>query len=629
MCGIVGAFRPGDPELPRALRAATAALRHRGPDDEGLEILPAGDSPNAVGLGVRRLAILDLSPAGHQPMHDPRTGNWIVHNGEVYNFRELRRELETHGHRFHSQSDTEVLLQSYAAWGPECVHRWRGMFAAAIWDAGQRRLVLFRDRLGIKPLYYCSEGNRFAFASEVRALRSAGWVGSRLDLTALESVLSFGAVEEPYTIVAGVRALPPGQYLVWEAGQLEIAPYWQPFAERERTTVTREAVAAILTDAVRDCLVSDVPVGVFLSGGIDSSSLVSLLSALAVPDLKTFSVVFGSEGLADAFCSGRVAEEFRTQHHKLDVDETEPLHQLPRALAAMDQPTADGINTYLVSGIARPAGVKVALSGLGGDEVFGGYSTFQRAPQLARLQALCASLPGSLRHLLGKLILAWPGAGDRRRKLRTLVAEDSVFADPVFLLRAFFMPEQITRLLTSEARGAVDFAARRETLQSLLAQTLGLDSFTRISWLELRHYMLNTLLRDTDQMSMAHGLEVRVPLLDHRLVEAVLSLPESLKANGRFPKHLLVDALPRPLPEEVVRRPKRGFALPFERWLRGPLQKELEETLLTPSSALKGVLRQEGIAEVYRQFQKGRLSWSRVWVLHVLKRWVEAAGLRP
>ncbi|MGH7751917.1 MAG: asparagine synthase (glutamine-hydrolyzing), partial [Gemmatimonadales bacterium] len=387
-------------------------LRHRGPDDEGLEVLPAGDTPHGLGLGVRRLAILDLSPAGRQPMRDPVTGNWIVHNGEVYNFRELRGELEAAGHQFHSHSDTEVLLHSYAAWGLNCVTRWRGMFATAIWDAHLRRLVLFRDRLGIKPLYYCRDGDRFAFASEVRALVRGGWAAPRLDLTALDSFLSCGAVQEPLTIIAGVQALPPGHRLVWVEGRPEIVSYWQPRAQPEAPTSAAAALPELLAEAARLHLVSDVPVGVFLSGGIDSSSVLTLLASAGPVTLQTFTVVFPEGSFGDPAWARRLAQDFLTEHHELFLEEAELLQQLPGALRAMDQPTADGINTYLVSGAARQAGLKVALSGLGGDELFGGYSTFRRAPQLARLQSLCAHLPRVGRRALASLVTALPGAAE-------------------------------------------------------------------------------------------------------------------------------------------------------------------------------------------------------------------------
>ncbi|MFQ5663086.1 MAG: asparagine synthase (glutamine-hydrolyzing) [Terriglobia bacterium] len=630
MCGIVGACRPGDPNLRGALRAALAALRHRGPDDDGIELLFAGDAPNALGLGVRRLAILDTSAAGHQPMHDPATGNWIVHNGEVYNFRELRRELEAVGHCFRSQSDTEVLLQSYAAWGLECVTRWRGMFATAIWDAPRRRLVLVRDRLGVKPLYFHQEGSRFAFASEVRALVKGGWVAPCLNLTALDSFLSFGAVQEPLTIIAGVRALPPGHLLVWEGGRLQISSYWDPFAGKAARGSTAARLPELLGEAARLRLVSDVPVGVFLSGGIDSSSVVALLSGPSPGELRTFSVVFPEDESDEAACAQRVAGEFRTAHHELALDEAELLRQLPGALAAMDQPTADGINTYLVSGAVRQAGLKVALSGLGGDELFGGYTTFRRAPRLARLESVCARLPRLGRHALARLVGALPRATDGHRKLRALLhGGGAAFPDPVFLLRALFLPDQVAELLTPDAILGLDYSEYAARLQPLLAQARVLDPFTRVSWLELRHYLLNTLLRDTDQMSMAHSLEVRVPFLDHRLVEAVLALPGTAKANGRVPKPLLVGSLPRALPAEIVRRPKRGFTLPFERWLRGQLRAEVEARLLQPSAPLAGVLRPEAIAEVWRSFLARRHSWSRPWTLYVLLRWAEGfAGRR-
>ncbi|MFQ5694618.1 MAG: asparagine synthase (glutamine-hydrolyzing) [Terriglobia bacterium] len=625
MCGIVGVCRPGNSTLRASLAAATEALRHRGPDDAGLEIL-SPDETLTVGLGARRLAILDTSAAGHQPMRDPASGNCIVHNGEVYNFRELRRALASAGHRFRSQTDTEVLLHSYAAWGADCVTRWRGMFATAVWDARRRRLLLFRDRLGIKPLYYCAGQNGFAFASEVRALLRGDWAEPRLDLTALDTFLSFGAVQEPLSIVAGVRALPPGHRLEWTPGSLRLAPYWQPCAPSSRPSPSVNELAAHLREAARLRLVSDVPVGVFLSGGIDSSSLVSLLSDAAGARLRTFCVAFPENGADDAACARRIARTFDADHREVPLDEQELLRQLPAALAAMDQPTVDGINTFLLSGAIRQAGLKVALSGLGGDELFGGYATFRRAPRLARLQRLWGWLPRPGRRALAHLLAGAARDGDRGRKLQTLAEGADGFAHPLFLLRALFLPDDVARLLHPDALLALDYRDYGRALGALLAEARSLDAFTQVSWLELRHYTLNTLLRDTDQMSMAHGLEVRVPLLDHQLVEAALALPGAAKAEGRAPKALLLGSLPRPLPREVVHRPKRGFTLPFERWLRGPLRAELEATLLTPAPSLAGILQEDAVAGVYREFERRRTSWSRVWALYVLKRWAESFG---
>ncbi|MBI2956824.1 MAG: asparagine synthase (glutamine-hydrolyzing) [Acidobacteria bacterium] len=628
MCGIVGILEAPASDLESSLLRATRALAHRGPDAEATQIIDTGLPGWVLGLGARRLAILDLSPAGNQPMLDRATGNWIVHNGEVYNFRQLRGELEAAGQRFCSQSDTEVLLHSYAVWGKDCVLRWRGMFATAIWDARQRQLVLFRDRLGIKPLYYHPEASRLSFASEVRTLVKGGWVAPRLDPTALESFLSFGAVQEPLTIVAGVRAVPPGHRLVWQEGRWTTESYWDPIRTRPAGVPTSEALPELLLEAARLRLVSDVPLGVFLSGGIDSSSLVSLLRGAAGAELQTVTVVFSENTASDALCARRLAEKFGTRHHELLLDESELLRQLPGALAAMDQPTANGINTYLISRAVRADGIKVALSGLGGDELFGGYPSFRQSGLLGGLRSVSARLPRWGRRALAGLTVLWPAAPEAKRKLHFLFQGENGFADPVFLLRALFLPAQVAQLLTPEAILSLDYGDYAQTLRTSLEQASELDPFARTSWLELRHYLLNTLLRDTDQMSMAHGLEVREPLLDQQLVEVVLGLPRREKANGRVPKEALVRSLPQPLPPEIVQRRKVGFTLPFERWLRGPLRSDVEDVLTRSSSPLALWLRPGAVAQVWKEFLAGRQSWSRPWALYVVQRWAEASGAR-
>lgn len=620
------------------LERATQSLAHRGPDDSGTIILhdPVSGSEAGVteiGLGNRRLAILDLSPLAHQPMQDAETGNWIVYNGEIYNFRDIRRELEETGTTFVSHSDTEVLLKAYSRWGEACLSKFRGMFAFALWDAHRNRLLLARDPMGIKPLYYIQTGSYFLFASEVRTLLGTGLVPRRIDSAGLLNYLTFGSAYDPLTLIEGVRAVPPGHTLTWKSGTLRLLPYWDLIGEGKDSGDLPELLSArdedaavqqlqpVLEEAVRLQLVSDVPVGVFLSGGIDSSALVSILSRGGVTP-NTFSIVFREAEFSEAQHSRAVAAKFRTDHHEINVSQTDVLAAIPDALRAMDLPTMDGVNTYFVSRETRRAGVKVALSGLGGDEVFAGYSTFRAVPRMESFLRLWKQVPDPVRRPLASAFAGLASENDRNRKLLSLARDNGRALHPYFLTRTLFTPAQRNLLSRSSGAEADAAASQRQALQ----RALTLDAINRVSYLESRCYMLNTLLRDADFMSMSQGLEVRVPLIDHRLAKAVLALPGAWKVNGT-PKKLLVRALAGSLPDEIVHRPKRGFTLPFEHWMRQDLRAEVEPVLAAKTiddGPLGGFLDGKHVQQVWNDFLRGTVSWSRPWSLFVLQRWCES-----
>jgi asparagine synthase (glutamine-hydrolysing) len=625
MCGVFGVVaRSVSPDL---LEKATRTLAHRGPDDSGTVIIDSGYSEGCqIGFAFTRLSILDLSPLGHQPMQDPSTGNWIVFNGEIYNFRNLRAELEKAGAEFRSQSDTEVILAAYRVWGEHCLTRLQGMFAFALWDAQRKRLLLARDPMGIKPLYYYPSPGNFIFASEVRTLLQTGLVPRKIDSTGALSYLAFGSVYEPWTMVEGVLAVPPGHLLTLENGLVSVQEYWSALRSSSGGSSQNEShgngtgsgpLTAILREAVISHLVSDVPVGVFLSGGIDSSSLVAVMSQNGVR-ANTFSLVFREEEFNEARYSREVARRFGTEHLEIPVSQEDTLALLPEALRAMDQPTMDGINTYLVSSKARAAGVKVALTGLGADEMFAGYSNFRRVPRMERLAARMNRLPAVARRLAVSVSLV-TGKGDRNRKLGELVSPDDSFVHPYFLARALFSGvEQRSLFAMSKYDGAQHNL--QEVLRASVADSATLDPVNRVSYLESHWYMRNTLLRDSDFMSMAHGLELRVPFLDRRLVEACFHIPGKKKLLGDTPKGLLLASVGVELPAEVVNRPKRGFTLPFERWLRAEMRPIVEEALLGNSSD-QALLNSGAVREVWKRFLAGETSWSRPWALFVLKRW--------
>jgi asparagine synthase (glutamine-hydrolysing) len=629
MCGIFGVVSSGAPLPTDFLSKAARNLAHRGPDDSGTILLNAAEQQ--IGFAHTRLSIIDLSPLGHQPMHDPVTGNWIVFNGEIYNFRELRQELEAAGAKFRTHSDTEVILAAYRVWGESCLTRLGGMFSFALWDAPRKRLLLARDPMGIKPLYYHHSERTFIFASEVRTLLQTGQVPRKTDPAAVLSYLAFGSVYEPWTIVDGVKAVPPGYVLTVENGSVSSREYWNPLrpaarADSERKSPdgskngTEAQLPAILRDAVLSHLVSDVPVGVFLSGGIDSSALVAVLSHNGVR-ANTFSLVFQEEEFDEGQYSREVARRFGAEHHEIPVSPQDALAWLPAALCAMDQPTIDGINTYLVSAKTREAGVKVALTGLGADEMFAGYSNFRHVPRMEAFSKRFGRLPRLARRPLSATVELFGGKGDRGRKLAELATGHDAIIHPYFLARALFGPAERESMFPSPDYQTLQQSLSR-MLQESITESQSLDAVNRVSYLESRWYMRNTLLRDSDFMSMAHGLELRVPFLDRALVEACFRIPGNRKLQGDSPKSLLLASLGVDLPPQIVNRPKRGFTLPFERWLRGEMRPVVEDVLLK-NNWDRTSISASAVRKVWNRFLAGETSWSRPWSLFVLQRWCE------
>ena len=622
VCGIVGIVARGSHVPADVLDRATGSLAHRGPDDSGTVVVRDAVAGVEVGLGHRRLSIIDLSPLGHQPMQDPRTGNWIIYNGEMYNFRAVRAELEALGDTFRSQSDTEVILRAYAHWGERCLEKFRGMFAFAIWDAQRHSLWIARDPMGIKPLYYAQAGEYFVFASEVRTILGTGLVPKRLNPSGLLNYLNFGSAYDPHTLAEGIFSLPAGHSLRWENGTDVVSRYWDLLDAPDGTTASASTelsavgLRELLEESVRLQLVSDVPVGVFLSGGIDSSALVSILSRGGVTP-ATFSIVFREAEFNEQRFSRAVASRFRTDHHEITVSQRDVLEAVPDALRAMDQPSMDAVNTYFVSRETRAAGLKVALSGLGGDEVFAGYATFRMVPRMERAAVIAGGLPGFVQQAGAAVLRGVLAEKDSSRKLAALAGDDRVL-HPYFLARWLFTPRQCEELFPAAEKYAGDANASNA---ALLARAAPLDPINRVSYLEARGYMLNTLLRDSDFMSMAHGLEVRVPLLDHWLAKAVMAIPGKKKL-GKAPKQLLVGALDGSLPDEVVHRPKQGFQLPFEQWLREDLRETVQPSLAQIAQGPLGkVLDPAAVENVWADFMSGRTSYTRPWALFVLQKW--------
>jgi asparagine synthase (glutamine-hydrolysing) len=637
ICGVIGIQRPERAE--EITRRMMGALTHRGPDEDGMLVAPS------AALGMRRLSIIDL-PGGHQPVFN-ETGNVaVVYNGEIYNFRQLRKTLEGRGHSFRTHSDTEVIVHAYEEWGEQCLRELRGMFAIAIWDArssgtsgeAARRANIFlaRDRLGIKPLYYAVSEGAFLFSSEVRSLLASGRVRPQLSPDSLEAYLTFGSVAEPSTLVDGVYSIPPGHSLVFAAEAPPEKPspksYWiysdavlhEEGAKPKNFQEAAKQLRPLLEETVRDHLIADVPLGVFLSSGLDSTSLVALASRLQ-SDLHTLTVVFPEQRFSESRISRETAKRFKTNHQEILLAPDTLVAQLDDGVNSLDQPTMDGLNTYFVSRAARRGGLKVALSGLGSDEIFGGYSTFVTTPRAAFVAGLGRFIPGPLRRLTAAAAVRI-AAGDGVGKAAAAWRSPRDFPHAYYFTRLLFTPSRVRRLLApyfeskeySKDRDYPWRARMRETVR----QAGRLDSFTSVSCFELQSYMVNTLLRDTDAASMANSLEVRVPFLDHRLVEFVGRLPRSAKYTAGVPKSLLVEALSDLLPDEVVGQSKRTFTLPWQVWLRGPLGVRLSQELSNLTPPLRQYMNPRAVRGAWQNFVIGQTNWSRPWSLFMLNEWV-------
>jgi asparagine synthase (glutamine-hydrolysing) len=559
----------------------------------------------------------------------------------------LRERLTLCGHRFSTQSDTEILVHAWEEWGEDSLTELRGMFAFALLDLRERYatapiLLLARDPLGIKPLYYTQTPEGFAFASEIRALLAGGVVPKRLSQDAVTSYLLFGSVSEPVTLLEGVFSLPPGHRLLLHVPERRRVPRARPWWDLAISPAAREprkprnlASAAkqlrpLLEDAVRAHLIADVPVGLFLSSGLDSGAIAAL-AAQARVGIESFTLTFPGTAFDEGELAKLAAKRFKTKHTEVPLSGESVVARLEEALAALDQPTMDGINTYFVSWAARQMGLKVALSGLGGDELFAGYQTFADTPRLSRLIKCAWFMPAVARRMTASLIAglaARPGSPDAGRKAAAAWAYPDALPHAYFFARTLFPPGQLERVIEARFRPSTvsaDGVTLDPTWLGWLERTADearkLEPVAEVSWLEMRTYMASTLLRDTDAVSMAQSLEVRVPLLDTPVVEFVGSLPDAARWRPGTQKALLAEALGDLLPQEILGQRKRTFTLPWEEWLRGPLRPRMEASFGDPAPALGAYLRPGGMRTVWMDFLAGKTTWSRPWSLYVLNEW--------
>lgn len=614
MCGIAGLFSAVTSDYAtHRMKLMLDSIEHRGPDDEGLVCKQV--SNKALALGARRLAIQDLSSAGHQPMQDERTGNILVFNGEIYNAPALRKELRGLGQTFIGGSDTEVILRSYQQWGRQAITRLRGMFALAIWDASDHELILARDPLGIKPLYFSRVGSDLVFASEIRALRTSGVIARELDHEGLSDYLAFGSVQDPRTIYRDIESLPAGHMLCVHADGSTPAqiPFWTlpdvtPVAPDDAVQRGRE----LLTKGVNRHLLSDVPVGIFLSSGLDSSLVLGLAARESIQDVSAFTVSFpGLDNLDEGPLAARIAKESGVPHTECILDSDMATAWTIDALGSMDQPSADGLNTYIVSRAVREQGLKVALSGLGGDEMFGGYPSFRQLPAAQRALKGLSLLPASWRSAAARAVAA--KQGEMQREKMVDMAGGGPDLCELFLRARRLFPDSWLRRFGVQAP-LVGSAERGMVVPG--------DPIASVARLETSTYLRNTLLRDSDVFGMANSLEIRVPMLDQDLAEWALSLPgDVLLPREAPPKHLLRRMFPELLLDEQTTQKKKGFVLPIGPWLDGPLSEIKEGSLaaLTDSGAVD-----EGAIAAFEQVHRSESSpatGSRLWALVVLGRW--------
>jgi asparagine synthase (glutamine-hydrolysing) len=587
-------------------------IRHRGPDDDGVHVEPG------VGLGMRRLSIIDLA-TGHQPIHNEDQTIWIVFNGEIYNYRELRRELESEGHRFYTSSDTETIVHAYEQWGEAAFGRLRGMFGIALWDRPKRTLLLARDRAGIKPLHYTMRGDRLYFGSEIKSLIAAGAVDREIDPEALDHYLSFLYAPRDRAIFKGVHKLPPGHFLTFKDGRVDVRQYWQIGAAEPFEGTADEAahlLEGVLADAVESHMVSDVPLGAFLSGGVDSSVVVGLMARASSRPVKTFSIGFDEPQFDELEHARRVAKIFGTDHHEFVV-RPDGLSILDRLIEHFDEPFADSsaIPTWYVSEIARRH-VTVVLSGDGGDELFGGYDRYLPHPRVAQFDNL--PLPGK-RQVAS---LVWPllphGARGKNFLRHVSRPDDGRYLDSI----AFFQPDEKRALYSPDLQRALRGGEAEERLARHFARFAGLPPHSRMMRFDFETYLPEDVLTKVDRMSMAHSIESRVPMLDNEVIEFAATLPSSLKiVNGRR-KHVLKEAASRLLPPEILDRKKQGFGVPLGVWFRGGLTDVFSDVLRSPTTRQRGYFAAPFVDRIVDEHLTGKRDHTlRLWQLLVFELW--------
>ncbi len=619
MCGINGIFEfSGLKSSHDSIDKMNHKLKHRGPDANGTYV------DSHIQLGHQRLAIIDLDEKSNQPFFSNDKRYVLVFNGEIYNYNQIREKIEDYS--FQTKSDTEVLLAAYIKWGKNCVSHFKGMFAFAIWDSLKKEIFIVRDRLGIKPLYYYLDNDKIIFSSSIKSILASELIPKKLNQNSLIDYLRFQTVHAPETLIDGVKMLETGSYIYIDEEKTEQKKYWDltqnyQVHNKENYEDVKSHTRKLLTESVEKRMVSDVPFGSFLSGGIDSSIIVALMSQNHNQKINTFSIVFKEDEFSEKIYAKKIADLYQTDHHEIELSQNEFKESIQTALQFMDHPSGDGLNTYIVSKKTKEAGITMALSGLGGDELFGGYSVFNQIPDLQEKKWL-ASFPnyarkyiGIFNHLLKNNI---PSS-----KIKEILKQEYFDLEYVYqFYRQVLMDDQVVKLINiNQLPLNKSFEIAHENV-GFKKSGWNLPSLSRISVAEIKTYMQNVLLRDTDQMSMASALEVRVPFLDHELVEYVLGIKDEFK-KPTSPKKLLVETFQDLIPEEIYNRPKMGFVLPYEKWMK----EDLKDFCIENLNELKKLplFKENGLDNLWNSFLKDnkRVTWSRIWHLVVLGNWLK------
>jgi asparagine synthase (glutamine-hydrolysing) len=613
MCGIGGILnfnnRPAEKCL---IQRMTGEMAHRGPDAEGFFM------DHELAFGHRRLSIIDLSDAANQPFEDASGRYTIIFNGEIYNYAEIKPSLSDYP--FRTNGDTEVILAGFIKWGVECLSRLRGMYTIAIWDKLDRELFIARDRLGVKPLYYYHDKDRFVFASELRAVLMAGDIDRKLDHEAIAEYFRYQSVGFPFTPIRNIRQMEAGVWMRIKKGQIQSHKYWDPVKKNFDFEFTHkkdveQKVKELMLQSVKRRLVSDVPVAAFLSGGIDSSAIVGLMTEAGDTSPNTFNISFDESEFDESKYANIIAKKFNTRHTQIQLKPEAMLEELTNALDAMDSPSGDGINTYVVSKAIHGKGIRVALSGLGGDELFAGYPIFSNYIRLQQ-NSWIWDTPLFIRNLAGHLI----GKGEKKDRMRQLMILPSQGVENSYpVLRQIVSPASLRKLTKLNGHDSQTLIHQLSAKKNDLAK---LPYYSQVTAAEYLGYTQQTLLKDTDQMSMANSLEIREPFFDQDLVEFVMSVPDHFKVPV-YPKSLLVESLKPLLPDEIVNRKKQGFVFPWNQWIKKELRSFCDEHI--ERMAQRDFVQGDRLRYTWRLFLNGdkNIRWTEIWLFVVLNYWME------
>jgi asparagine synthase (glutamine-hydrolysing) len=612
MCGIVGIIGLNKGVSSSKIHDMNKRIEHRGPDAEGFFI------EDGIALGHRRLSIIDLSSGANQPLFDHSNRYVIVFNGEIYNYQDVKSELD---YNWSSNSDTEVILAAYIKWGKACLEKLNGMFAFAIWDKVEQELFIARDRLGVKPLYYSFVNGVFVFASEIRSILASEILEAKIDENNLSEYLRFLSIATPKTLIKDLFQLCPGHYLILKHNGFSIQRYWSLLDKPVPNLSNRQAVLKAcklqFVDAVKSRMVADVKVGAFLSGGIDSSAVVAVMAGLSKDPIDTFSIVFNEKQYDESEYSQFVAKKYKTNHQAFLMKPADLIPNLDPFFKSMDNPTVDGINTYMISQLVAKTGIKVVLTGIGGDELFAGYVGFERWKSFQKFSWVF-KVP-----IFKPLLSVINTVKKSRASLKLSDMFDSSSAD----LMAFYANSRSV-YFKNELNYLLDKPILKNDSWLDLNQTKKFPVLSQYSIAELSHYTLDVLMKDTDQMSMAWALEVREPFFDYKLIEFVLKLDDKNKFKKGSPKHLFVEAMGDLLPPEIVNRTKKGFTFPWNFWLRNELKPYCEEAL--DSLSKRQLFKPEGIQYLWHSFlnNKQALTWLHIWGLVVLEKWMTENNIK-